>query len=280
MGSSGSVARDVLAFRAGTGLLADIAPAGRPLDDERRDGPSKREAKRLRELQERLWAESRAGGERRLLLVLQGIDTSGKGGVTQHVVGACGTIGVQYAAFAKPTAAERRHDFLWRVRRRLPGPGMIGVFDRSHYEDVLVPLVHRTLDLDAVEARYDQINAFERELTEHDTTVLKCFLHISYERQRIRLLKRLDRTDKRWKFHESDLAERELWPRYQDAFQQMLARTDTDAAPWYVVPSDHKGYRNWAVGRLLLEALEELAPRYPQPVLDLPALRARLQPPA
>jgi PPK2 family polyphosphate:nucleotide phosphotransferase len=273
-------ARDALAFRAGIGTLADIDPAGRPIDPERDAGPSKREAKRLRELQERLWAESRAGGERSLLLVLQGIDTSGKGGVTQHVVGACGTIGVQYTAFGPPTAAEKRHDFLWRVRQRVPGPGMIGVFDRSHYEDVLVPVVHRQIDEDALETRYGQINAFEQELADRGVTVLKCFLHISYERQRKRLLKRLDRPDKRWKFHESDLDERELWPRYQDAFQQMLAHTDSDLAPWYVVPSDRKGYRNWAVGRLLLETLDELAPRYPQPILDLAALRARLQPPS
>jgi PPK2 family polyphosphate:nucleotide phosphotransferase len=277
---SSTAARDVLAFRAGSGTLADIDPAGRPLAKDREAGPSKREAKRLRELQERLWAESRSGGERSLLLVLQGIDTSGKGGVTQHVVGACGTIGVQYTAFGRPTPAERRHDFLWRVRKRVPTAGMIGVFDRSHYEDVLVPLVHRTIDSDAVETRYGQINTFEQELADQGVTVLKCFLHISYERQRKRLLKRLDRADKRWKFQESDLDERELWPRYQDAYQQMLANTDSDIAPWFVVPADHKGYRNWAVGRLLLETLEELAPRYPQPILDLPALRARLQPPS
>jgi PPK2 family polyphosphate:nucleotide phosphotransferase len=277
---SSTAARDVLAFRAGSGTLADIDPAGRPLAKDREAGPSKREAKRLRELQERLWAESRSGGERSLLLVLQGIDTSGKGGVTQHVVGACGTIGVQYTAFGRPTPAERRHDFLWRVRKRVPTAGMIGVFDRSHYEDVLVSLVHRTIDSDAVVTRYGQINAFEQELADQGVTVLKCFLHISYERQRKRLLKRLDRADKRWKFQESDLDERELWPRYQDAYQQMLANTDSDIAPWFVVPADHKGYRNWAVGRLLLETLEELAPRYPQPILDLPALRARLQPPS
>jgi PPK2 family polyphosphate:nucleotide phosphotransferase len=277
---SSTAARDVLAFRAGSGTLADIDPAGRPLAKDREAGPSKREAKRLRELQERLWAESRSGGERSLLLVLQGIDTSGKGGVTQHVVGACGTIGVQYTAFGRPTPAERRHDFLWRVRKRVPTAGMIGVFDRSHYEDVLVPLVHRTIDSDAIGTRYGQINAFEQELADQGVTVLKCFLHISYERQRKRLLKRLDRADKRWKFQESDLDERELWPRYQDAYQQMLANTDSDIAPWFVVPADHKGYRNWAVGRLLLETLEELAPRYPQPILDLPALRARLQPPS
>jgi PPK2 family polyphosphate:nucleotide phosphotransferase len=275
-----TAARDVLAFRAGSGTLADIDPAGRPLAKDREAGPSKREAKRLRELQERLWAESRSGGERSLLLVLQGIDTSGKGGVTQHVVGACGTIGVQYTAFGRPTPAERRHHFLWRVRKRVPTAGMIGVFDRSHYEDVLVSLVHRTIDSDAVVTRYGQINAFEQELADQGVTVLKCFLHISYERQRKRLLKRLDRADKRWKFQESDLDERELWPRYQDAYQQMLANTDSDIAPWFVVPADHKGYRNWAVGRLLLETLEELAPRYPQPILDLPALRARLQPPS
>jgi PPK2 family polyphosphate:nucleotide phosphotransferase len=273
-------ARDVLAFRVGTGNLADVDPAGQALADRRADGVGKRDAKRLRELQEQLWAEARGGESRRsLLLVLQGIDTSGKGGVTQHVVGACGTIGVQYTAFGPPTETERRHDFLWRIRRHVPGPGVIGVFDRSHYEDVLVPLVHRTLDLPEIEQRYATINEFEAELAADEVTIVKCFLHISYERQRRRLLKRLNRPDKRWKFHESDLDERELWPRYQDAFQMMLSHTDTDVAPWYVIPSDHKGYRNWAVAQVLLETLEAMGPRYPQPVLDLPALRARLSPP-
>jgi PPK2 family polyphosphate:nucleotide phosphotransferase len=229
--------------------------------------------------QERLWAESRDGGLRSLLLVLQGIDTAGKGGVTEHVVGACGPIGVQYNSFGKPTEEELAHDFLWRVRLRLPPAGVIGVFDRSHYEDVLVPRVHGTVSLDEIDARYDQINAFEAELAEAGTTVLKVFLHIDFDTQRERLLARLDNPDKHWKFQEADITERARWADYQAAFQAMFDRTDTEAAPWYVVPANVKPYRNWAVAQLLHETLQTLDPRYPRPELDVKALKKRLAPP-
>jgi PPK2 family polyphosphate:nucleotide phosphotransferase len=233
----------------------------------------------IAELQEQLWAESRDGGTRSVLMVLQGIDTAGKGGVTEHVIGACGPIGVQYSSFAKPTAQELEHDFLWRITKRLPHPGVIGIFDRSHYEDVLVARVHQLVTPEVLEQRYAQINDFEAGLAEQDITVLKVFLHLGYDTQRERLLARLDNPDKHWKFQEADIDERGRWADYQAAFQLMLERCDTPSAPWFVVPADSKSYRNWAVGELLRETLEALDPHYPRPSLDVAALKARLAPP-
>ena len=237
------------------------------------------EQERLRGLQERLWAESTAGGTRSVLIVLQGIDTAGKGGVTEHVVGTFGPIGVQYTAFKKPTHEEAAHHFLWRIRRRLPAPGVVGVFDRSHYEDVLVPRVHGLMPESQWRPRYGEINDFEADLAARGTTLIKCFLHISYDTQRERLLARLDDPDKRWKFKEGDLGERARWADYLAAFEDMLENCNTDAGPWYVVPSDSKKYRDWAVGEILRESLEELDPSYPQPDLDVEALKKRLAPP-
>jgi PPK2 family polyphosphate:nucleotide phosphotransferase len=230
-------------------------------------------------MQERLYAEATAGGQRRILLVLQGMDTAGKGGVTNHVVGIFEPIGVQYTAFKKPTEQELAHDFLWRIRKRLPEPGIICVFDRSHYEDVLVPRVHDLVSAEELNRRYEVINGFEAELAAGGTTIIKCFLHVSYDTQRERLLRRLDRTDKRWKFNEADLAERAHWADYMAAYQVMLERCNTELAPWFLVPSDSKKYRNWAVGELLRETLEVLDPHYPPEHLDIEALRARLAPP-
>lgn len=273
--------RNRLAFANGTGQLTDIDPDSKPGAPKKSALKARLadHAERIASLQERLWAEAAVGGKRRVLLLLQGIDTAGKGGTTEHVVGACGPIGVQYTPFGKPTAAELRHDFLWRIKKRLPPPGVIGIFDRSHYEDVLIVRVHDLVPPEEWEARYDKINAFERDLVAHGTTVLKVFLHISYDKQRERLLRRLTRADKRWKFNVADLDERALWPKYQEAFQAMLERCDTPDAPWYVVPANSKKYRNWAVAQLLLETLEELDPQYPELDLDVDALKQRLAPP-
>lgn len=274
--------REALAFANSTGRLADIDPDGRPLAPAKKSGLPKKlktKAKKIADLQEKLWAEATAGGSRRVLLLLQGIDTAGKGGTAERVVGACGPIGVQYTAFGKPTAEELRHDFLWRVKKRVPPPGVVGIFDRSHYEDVLIVRVHDLVPRKEWEARYDAINAFERDLVAHGTTVLKVFLHISYDTQRDRLLRRLRRPDKHWKFNEADIDERALWPTYQEAFQAMLERCDTPDAPWYVVPANSKKYRNWAVGQLVLETLRSLDPQYPKLDLDADALRKRLAPP-
>jgi PPK2 family polyphosphate:nucleotide phosphotransferase len=271
--------REALAVRSGPVELAGYDPAARPLAPSEKNRDLRNDIDQMRGLQDRLWAESTADGSRRILLVLQGIDTAGKGGVTEHVVGAFGPIGVQYTAFKAPTEEERAHDFLWRIRRRLPPPGVIGVFDRSHYEDVLIVRVHNMVPEDEWRARYDIINDFEAEVAAAGTTIVKCFLNISFEAQRERLLSRLDNPDKHWKFNESDLEERALWGEYQVAFSDMLEKCNTDQAPWYVVPSDHKKYRNWAIGELLRETLVDLDPQYPHPALDVAALKARLAPP-
>ncbi|MFD1721650.1 PPK2 family polyphosphate kinase [Amnibacterium endophyticum] len=267
--------RQALAVPPGPVSLSGFDPGAKPLE------PGDRHAHddRLQDLQERLWAESTQGGRRRVLLVLQGMDTAGKGGVVKHAVGELGPIGVQYSAFKKPTEEELAHDFLWRIRKRLPEPGMIGVFDRSHYEDVLVVRVHDLVPQSEWEPRYDAINAFEQELVDDGTTIVKVFLNVSYDVQRERLLRRLRRPDKHWKFNPGDVDERALWDEYRVAYSAVLERCSTAAAPWYVVPADHKKYRNWAVAELLRETLVELAPAYPQPSIDIDAMRERLQPP-
>lgn len=279
MRAPASSLRAVLAFANSSRRLGDLPTDARPGAPGKKKKLVSRlaaDAAVIAEMQERLWAESRVGGRRSLLLVLEGIDTSGKGGVTEHVVGACGPIGVHYTAFGKPTEEERAHDFLWRIRQRLPPPGVVGIFDRSHYEDVLVPVVHETIAPEDLKARYKQINQFERQLVQGGTTVVKCFLHVSKETQRQRLLARLENPNKHWKFDEADIDERGRWDDYQRAFEGMLRRCDTKAAPWYVVPSDSKKYRNWAVGRILRETFESMDPQYPATSLDVPALRARL----
>jgi PPK2 family polyphosphate:nucleotide phosphotransferase len=266
--------QNALRVRPGTVNLAGYDPAGTP------NAPGKKKRTGVDEsilpgLQERLFAE----GTRSVLLVLQGIDTAGKGGVVTHVVGLLGPEGVKVTSFKQPTPEEAAHHFLWRIRKALPGPGLVGVFDRSHYEDVLVSRVHETITEDQWRARYDEINAFEADLVAAGTTIVKCFLNISYAVQRERLLARLDDPTKRWKFHESDIDERAYWTDYQAAFTGMLQHCSTEVAPWYVVPSDHKWYRNWAIGQLVTEALMQLDPQYPQLDLDLDRLRQRLQPP-
>ena len=279
MSESDTSMRAALAVPPGPVSLAGYDPTARPNAPTRRNRDLRNDTATMRSLQQRLWAEGTAGGTRSVLLVLQGIDTAGKGGVTEHVFGTFGPIGVQYTGFKAPTKEERSHDFLWRIRLRLPGPGVIGVFDRSHYEDVLIVRVHNLVPEAEWEGRYEAINAFEKELVDAGTTVVKCFLYISFDTQRERLLARLDDPDKHWKFNPADLDERALWSEYQVAFEAMLERCNTAYAPWYVVPSDHKKYRNWAIGELLRETLEALEPRYPRPALDVPALRARLAPP-
>lgn len=235
-----------------------------------------RMGRRLAELQERLWAAGTAGDRRRVLLVLQGMDTSGKGGTVKHVIGQFNPSGCRIKAFKAPTEEERAHDFLWRVRRALPGPGEIGIFDRSHYEDVLIARVRHLARPAEIGSRYGLINDFERELAEDGVTLVKCFLHLSYEEQKRRLLRRLDRPHKRWKFEPGDIDERALWPAYQEAYELALAHCAAPHAPWYLVPADRKWYRNWAVSRLLLEHLEALDPQYPTGDFDVAECRERL----
>ena len=228
-------------------------------------------AERLDELQERLFAE----GTRSLLLVLQGMDTSGKGGTIRHVVTALNPAWVEVVAFKKPTDDELAHHFLWRIERHLPEPGGVTVFDRSHYEDVLVVRVRALVPEEEWRIRYDEIDDFERRVTAAGTTIVKCMLHISHDEQRERLHARLDDPTKHWKFREGDIEERAHWDDYQEAYAEAIRRS-TGAAPWYVVPADRKWYRNWAIAHLLLETLEEMDPRYPRSTLDVPRLKRRL----
>ncbi|MBD5829506.1 polyphosphate kinase 2 family protein [Janibacter melonis] len=229
------------------------------------------------ELQERLYAESKGGGQRSVLLVIQGMDTSGKGGIMRHVVGAMDPQGVALTSFKVPSDEERRHPFLWRIRRALPRPGEIGVFDRSHYEDVLVVRVHDLVPRAQWSRRYGQIATFERGLVESGTTVVKVMLHISKDEQRARLAERLARPDKHWKYNPGDIDEREHWDEYMEAYQSVLERTSTESAPWYVVPADRKWYARLAVMQLLKEHLEAMDPRWPAADFDVEVEQERLE---
>ena len=228
------------------------------------------------ELQERLFAMSRRDSRRRVLLVVQGMDTSGKGGIMRHVVGSVDPQGVQITAFKSPTPEELSHPFLWRIRKALPEPGIIGVFDRSHYEDVLIVRVHDLVPPAQWARRYATINDFEQGLVEDEVTVVKVMLHISEQEQKSRLLERLDRPDKHWKFNPGDVDEREHWDAYQEAYQVALDKCSTDHAPWYVVPADRKWYARLAVHQLLLEHLRALDLTWPPADFDIAEQRARL----
>ena len=259
--------------------LAALATDSKPgFDGNKRKGKSALFAMgdELSDLQEQLWAEGFTGSRRRVLLVLQGMDTSGKGGVLRHTVGLVDPQGVKITSFKAPTEEERRHPFLWRVRKALPQPGYIGVFDRSHYEDVLIARVKGIVKPRTVESRYAQINEFEAELAQDDVTILKCMLHISAEEQKARLLARLDNPNKQWKFNPADVDERGRWPAYREAYELALEHTNTEIAPWYVIPSDRKWYRNLAIGELLLETLRGMALRWPEPDFDVVEQKKRL----
>jgi PPK2 family polyphosphate:nucleotide phosphotransferase len=231
----------------------------------------------LSELQERLWASSRAGDRRSVLLVVQGMDTAGKGGIVRHVVGSVDPQGVRHTAFKAPTPEERAHDFLWRIRRALPQPGELGVFDRSHYEDVLIVRVLGLVPHATWSRRYATINRFEASLADRGVAVVKVMLHIGKDEQWARLAERLDRPDKHWKYNPGDLDSRERWEEYMQAYQVALTRCSTPAAPWHVVPADRKWYARWAVQQLLVDALTRLDPRWPPADYDVAAERARLR---
>ncbi|CAL9580243.1 Polyphosphate:AMP_ADP phosphotransferase [Actinosynnema sp. ALI-1.44] len=260
--------------------VAKIDPAGSPVGPRTKTAAAADVAevgKQLDGLQEALYAEGSGGGRRRVLLVLQGLDTSGKGGTIRHVAGLVNPQGLHIASFKKPTPAELEHDFLWRIRKQVPAPGRIGVFDRSHYEDVLVARVDQLVPAAEWRERYDLINEFEAELAEAGVTIVKCFLHISPERQKERLIARLEDPAKRWKYNPGDITVRAKFSQYLLAYQDALTRCSTPAGPWFAIPSDRKWYRNWAVARILLETLQEVAPVYPEPSYDPLVELARLR---
>ena len=233
-------------------LFPDRAAAEAQLADD---------AKAIDALQDRLWAER----QRALLVVLQGIDTSGKDGTVRGVFNQCGPLGVNVTAFGKPTDKELSHDYLWRIHAAIPQKGLIGVFNRSHYEDVLVVKVRGFAPDKAIDRRYDQINAFEKHLVENDVTVLKFMLNISKDEQRERLQERVDQPKKNWKFNADDLADRKLWSEFQDAYETALERCSTKHAPWRVIPADRKWQRNALIAQIVRGTLEDMDPKYPKP---------------
>lgn len=258
------------------GLPTDATP-GFDGDKEAGAGALAGVAAGIADLQERLYARHRAGvAQESVLLVLQGMDTAGKGGIVRHVVGAVDPQGVQITGFKAPTEEERAHDFLWRIRRRLPTPGHIGVFDRSHYEDVLVVRVHDLVPPEQWRGRYELINKFEAEVRAGGTRLVKVMLHVSRAEQKARLTERLHRPDKHWKYNPRDIDERARWDDYMDAYSEALARCSTPEAPWYVVPADRKWYARLAVASLLRDALREIDPQWPVADFDVAAELARL----
>ena len=211
-----------------------------------------------------------------MLLILQAMDSAGKGGIVRHVVGGVDPQGVALTAFKAPTEEELAHDFLWRVAKRLPEPGFIGVFDRSHYEDVLIGRVRSLAPSDEIERRYDAINEFEAEVAASGTRIIKVMLHISRDEQKERLMERLERADKHWKYNPGDVDERLLWDDYMAAYQTAFERTSTAAAPWHVIPADHKWFARLAVQELLLDALQQIDPQWPAADFDVEAEKKRL----
>jgi PPK2 family polyphosphate:nucleotide phosphotransferase len=279
--------RDLLTVRPATFDLGAVDPAGTPgLPDGKAvsRAPKKWAAAQVAGIgqdlagyQERLFAAAKHGTTTgRVLLVLQAMDCGGKDGTVRAIARTMNPAGLKAVGFGPPDDEERRHDFLWRIRRALPPAGAVGIFNRSHYEDVLVVRVHDLVPADVWSQRYDEINAFEAALAADGLTMVKVMLHISPQEQKQRLLARLDDPTKQWKYNPGDVAERSLWPQYQQAYQDALTRCSTEAAPWFVVPADRKWYRNWAVATLLRQAFADLDPQYPAPEFDVAAERVRV----
>lgn len=270
--------RRILAFRPGE-KVADLDTDSSPGYTGDKDGSAEVQAERNERfagLQEMLYANGKAGSTRSLLLVLQGMDTAGKGSIVKHVVGAGNPMGIQYTGFGVPTEEERAHHYLWRIHKALPAAGNIGVFDRSHYEDVLVVRVHELVPREVWEPRYDEINAFEKELVDCGTTVVKCAMFVSLDEQKRRLAERLERPDRYWKYNPGDLDERKLWPAYQEAYQAVLDRTSTDHAPWFIIPCDKKWYARLAITELLIEAIKGMQLAWPPADFDVEAEKKKL----
>jgi len=268
-----------LRFRVGE-KIGDIATNATPgFRGTKADAPALQAERNIRfaELQEMLYANSRSGDTRSILLLLQGMDTAGKGGIVKHVVGGANPQGIRYTSFGKPTEEELKHHYLWRIRKALPTAGHIGVFDRSHYEDVLIVRVHDLVPPEVWGKRYDEINRFESKLVESGTTLVKVALFVSLNEQKKRLAERLERPDKYWKYNPADIDERKLWPKYEQAYQAVLDRTSTEYAPWYIVPCDRKWYSRLAITELLIEALKSLNMSWPPADFDVKAEKKRLK---
>lgn len=258
--------------RPGTRIkLKDFDPAFKDRHENHKDAAEEigHYQERLRELQDVLYAEKR----RSLLICLQAMDTGGKDGTINHFLGAMNPQGCRVTPFRQPSAEEAAHDFLWRVHRAAPARGEVVIFNRSHYEDVLIVRVHNLVPKNIWSARYDRINAFEQGLVEHDTEILKFYLHISKEEQLARFKQRLDDPTKQWKISEADYAERKFWDDYMAAYEDALSRCSTARAPWFVIPADHKWFRNLAVARIVVEHLEGLNMKYPKPTVDIERIR-------
>lgn len=267
-----------LRFRAGD-TIADIDTDASPGFTGSRSDAIEIQAERnqrLADLQEMLYADGKGGSNRSLLLVLQGMDTAGKGSIVKKVLSGTNPMAIRYTGFGPPTEEERSHHFLWRINNALPPAGHIGVFDRSHYEDVLVVRVHELVPREVWEGRYDEINTFESELVESGTTLVKVAMFVSLDEQKRRLAERLERPDRYWKYNPRDLEERKLWPAYQEAYQAVLDRTSTDYAPWYVLPCDKKWYSQLAVTELLIEALKGMKLTWPPADFDVEAEKKKL----
>jgi PPK2 family polyphosphate:nucleotide phosphotransferase len=250
---------------AGIAKIASDGTPGSPGNKRETEAASEKLKDELAELQGRLYAES----TRSLLVVFQAMDAGGKDGAIRKVFGGVNPQGCRVTSFKAPSEEERSHDFLWRVHHAAPRHGEIGIFNRSHYEDVLIVRVHQLVPKSVWSKRYAAINAFEQQLAAAGTTVVKFYLHISKEEQAERFRKRLEEPDKNWKFNTADLEERKHWDDYQEAFEDALTKTSTPAAPWYVIPADHKWYRDWAVLTVLVQTLQEMDPQYPEPAIDL-----------
>ncbi|WP_114906614.1 PPK2 family polyphosphate kinase [Ornithinimicrobium murale] len=268
------------ALRVGEGFtLSDVDPRATPaFDGDKADGKDALADadEEMDELQERLYAHGQSGGTHKVLLLIQGLDTAGKGGIMRHVVGAVDPQGTEITAFKSPTQEELDHPFLWRIRKALPGAGMIGVFDRSHYEDVLIVRVDELVEPAVWARRYTTINDFEKSLVEDDTTVIKVMLHLSHEEQGERLAERLERPDKFWKYNPGDVDTREKWDDYMEAYQAVMDKTSTEHAPWFVVPADRKWYARLAVQQLLREHLHAFDLGWPPADFDIAKEKKRL----
>ncbi|KQR82817.1 phosphate--nucleotide phosphotransferase [Arthrobacter sp. Leaf337] len=266
---------------AGDGFkLADVDPDSTPgYPGGKSDGRALLEELdgKLATLQEQLFAEAKFGGTKRVLLILQAMDTAGKGGIVAHVVGAMDPQGVQLKAFKAPTDEEKSYDFLWRIEKEVPAAGMVGVFDRSHYEDVLIHRVHGWASPEELERRYTAINEFEARLAGSGTRIVKVMLNISRDEQKARLLARLDDPSKHWKYSSGDLKERVFWDDYMAAYQAAFDKTHTEVAPWHVVPANKKWYARIAVQQLLLQAMEDLNLQWPAAEFDVALERSLVE---